>query len=269
MKQNRSLTALQLCRSFVAELTIKAQKAGKNIYAREHGSNKQSASKACSLSIVRQLYHIGEIEKCGTQVSRKKASEAIQPFPVKVPMDLQARLDKVITDLSLRPVELPAQTGSAEVPANINLITNYAITDFEPKARQMGGNTIPWAPPLPNWNCWTACNIDEGPEAFMKMDEISVRLGELEQRAQAMNPASMRQSRENLPAFQYRSTILETISRSPVTLIRGATGCGKTTQVQLVHSYSNSSTSSICVFTSLRRVHLLRTHTRKVCMHEK
>jgi len=39
------------------------------------------------------------------------------------------------------------------------------------------------------------------------------------------------QERHNLPVFNYRQQILEQIKRHNVILIRGATGCGKTTQV--------------------------------------
>ncbi len=39
------------------------------------------------------------------------------------------------------------------------------------------------------------------------------------------------QQRQSLPVFNYRQQILEQIRKHNVILIRGATGCGKTTQV--------------------------------------
>uniref|UniRef100_A0A1B0D7B7 RNA helicase n=1 Tax=Phlebotomus papatasi TaxID=29031 RepID=A0A1B0D7B7_PHLPP len=48
--------------SFMAELTIYVKQLGRSITARETGSNKQSASKSCALSLVRQLFHLGVIE---------------------------------------------------------------------------------------------------------------------------------------------------------------------------------------------------------------
>ena len=39
------------------------------------------------------------------------------------------------------------------------------------------------------------------------------------------------QERELLPVKKFESEILEAISQNPVVIIRGATGCGKTTQV--------------------------------------
>ena len=45
--------------------------------AREAGSNKQSASKACALSLVRQLYHLKVIEPF-TGIKAKKKDEEVK-----------------------------------------------------------------------------------------------------------------------------------------------------------------------------------------------
>ena len=42
---------------------------------------------------------------------------------------------------------------------------------------------------------------------------------------------SAAKKRKQLPIFTFRTQILETINEHPVTLVRGNTGCGKTTQV--------------------------------------
>lgn len=49
-------------RSFIAEMGFYVQELGRNIQAREAGSNKQTASKSCAMSLVRQLYHFGVIQ---------------------------------------------------------------------------------------------------------------------------------------------------------------------------------------------------------------
>lgn len=46
------------------------------ISAREHGSNKQMASKSCALSLVRQLYHLQVIEAY-TGVTKKKDTDKV------------------------------------------------------------------------------------------------------------------------------------------------------------------------------------------------
>lgn len=42
------------------------------IYANEHGSTKQSASKACALSLVRQLFHYGVVEAYSGETKKKE-----------------------------------------------------------------------------------------------------------------------------------------------------------------------------------------------------
>lgn len=49
-------------RSFMAELSMYVKQLKRTITARETGSNKQTASKSCALSLVRQLFHLGVIE---------------------------------------------------------------------------------------------------------------------------------------------------------------------------------------------------------------
>lgn len=46
----------------MAEMTIYVKQLKRSITGRETGSNKQSASKSCALSLVRQLFHLGVIE---------------------------------------------------------------------------------------------------------------------------------------------------------------------------------------------------------------
>lgn len=43
-------------------MTIYVRQLGRNVTGRETASNKQTASKSCALSLVRQLYHLGVIE---------------------------------------------------------------------------------------------------------------------------------------------------------------------------------------------------------------
>jgi hypothetical protein len=54
------------------------------IHAREQGSNKQSASKSCALSLVRQLFHLGAIEAY-TGIKKKKDSAEVRKDVVQMP----------------------------------------------------------------------------------------------------------------------------------------------------------------------------------------
>ena len=42
---------------------------------------------------------------------------------------------------------------------------------------------------------------------------------------------NMLEQRSQLPVFQYRSALIEAVKRNRVIVVKGATGCGKTTQV--------------------------------------
>ena len=75
------------------------------IYARETGLNKATASKACALSLVRQLYHAKVI---GPFSTTKKNSSETTPFAVVLLPELEDDLDRIIYDLSLRPMVIPS-----------------------------------------------------------------------------------------------------------------------------------------------------------------
>lgn len=56
----------------MAEMKIYVKQLQRTITGRETGSNKQSASKSCALSLVRQLYHLGVIEAYGGSIKIKQ-----------------------------------------------------------------------------------------------------------------------------------------------------------------------------------------------------
>lgn len=46
----------------MAEMRIFVKQLNRTVTGRETGSNKQTASKSCALSLVRQMFHLGVIE---------------------------------------------------------------------------------------------------------------------------------------------------------------------------------------------------------------
>lgn len=58
----------------------------------------------------------------------------------------------------------------------------------------------------------------------------------------------MVQEREQLPVKRFQEEIMGAIHRSPVVIIRGATGCGKTTQVPqyILDQYIHGGKASEC-----------------------
>ncbi|KAH8389920.1 hypothetical protein KR200_003975 [Drosophila serrata] len=220
-------------RSFMAELSIYVPALKRKVTARETGSNKKSASKSCALSLVRQLFHLNVIEAFSGTLKKKKDQE-MKPYPVKLSPDLVEDLDMVIKELDL-PVVNPRNIKVEQDGAPISLIvTGNRVDPMQPACEKRQESTvIPWAPPQPNWNAWHACNIDEGELATTSIEDISLDL-ERSLRERRQNDAEYCQFlefRDKLPIAAMRSEILSAINDNPVVIIRGNTGCGKTTQI--------------------------------------
>lgn len=49
----------------------------------------------------------------------------------------------------------------------ISLQVTQTIDEFESATWRQPAGVVPWAPPIPNWNTWSGCNIDEGPLAHV------------------------------------------------------------------------------------------------------
>nr|CAD7460225.1 unnamed protein product [Timema tahoe] len=89
--------------SFVSEMSFFVNKLGRNISARETGSNKQSASRSCALSLVRQLFHLGVIEAFTGTLKKSKEEEQMKPYPVSISPDLSKQIFDVLDALQINP----------------------------------------------------------------------------------------------------------------------------------------------------------------------
>ncbi|KAK3874012.1 hypothetical protein Pcinc_021030 [Petrolisthes cinctipes] len=243
-------------RSFVAEMSFYVKQLHRNVYARETGSNKQAASKSCSLSIVRQLYHLNVIEAFSGTL-KKKDSEQLGPYKLAMAPELLTQLDAAIKLCGVEPV-FPGENA----PQTMNMVPEMNIKEGHGEQRPPAqpGGVVSWSPPQPNWNPWTGCNMDEGPLAKMSLDEISVQLQKTHQeRLQSDNVLQkMIQKRSELPVYPMKQEIMNAIYDNPVTIIRGNTGCGKTTQVCqfILDDYIQSGSGAYCniVVTQPRRI---------------
>ncbi|XP_046413577.1 dosage compensation regulator isoform X4 [Neodiprion virginianus] len=233
---------------------------------RETGSNKQTASKSCALSLVRQLYHLGIIEAFSGTLKKNKESENMKPYPVKIAPELETQVLEVLESLEVAPISNfnEPQTQSensgenASVPG-VSLITNQVLDDFISSKPQPAG-VVSWSPPQPNWNPWVGCNIDEGPLATISLDKMSEDIM-LDQRDRLQQDTTLQktiQERSTLPVFAKRNEIMAAINDNPVIIIRGNTGCGKTTQVCqfILDDYISSGQGAYCsiAITQPRRI---------------
>lgn len=85
----------------MAEMQIFVRDLKRTITARETGSNKQSASKSCALSLVRQLYHLGVIEAFTGTLKQKKDDQELAPYEVNVAPEIVQEIEEVIQLLDL------------------------------------------------------------------------------------------------------------------------------------------------------------------------
>lgn len=212
-------------RSFMCELSIFIKQLGRNITGRESGSNKQSASKSCALSLIRQLFHLGVIEAFSGTLKKAKTEDKLPPYRVCVDPLLIGRAREALAALNISPVRVDASVKS-ETPVSLLILDPQVERRPQPFS---AGSVIPWSPPIPNWNAWNASNIDEGYLATATLDQLSDDLL-TNARERKLNDRDMEirtKSRETLPIHVMRREIMETINDNSVVLIRGNTGCGK------------------------------------------
>ncbi|XP_054727582.1 dosage compensation regulator isoform X2 [Anastrepha obliqua] len=236
----------------MAEMHIFVRQLKRTVTARETGSNKQSASKSCALSLVRQLYHLGVIEAFSGTLKQRKDDEDMKPYPVKISPELIEKVDDCIRDLDL-PVINPFNIKPENENAGVSLLVpsqRDVKRQENDDGSQMQGTVIPWAPPQPNWNAWNACNIDEGYLATASLDDLcdDLEATSKEKRMDNVELQKFVDFRECLPIAAMRNEIMSNIHEHPVVIIRGNTGCGKTTQIAqyILEDYITSGQGAFC-----------------------
>lgn len=96
----------------------------------------------------------------------------------------------------------------------------------DPRFAQQIASVIAWSPPQPNWNPWTACNIDEGYLATATLEQLSNDL-EQDHRDKISNDKELNEMlnfRKKLPVADIRRDIMEAVNDNSVVIIRGNTG---------------------------------------------
>lgn len=76
---------------------------GRKLRASETGSNKQTASKSCALSLVRQLYHLGVIEAYSGLTKKTKESETMKSFEASIDPALMQNVHSILGELGVIP----------------------------------------------------------------------------------------------------------------------------------------------------------------------
>jgi len=74
------------------------------------------ASKSCALSLVRQLYHLGVIEKFeGTLKKDRSKENEIAPYKVAVDPVLISKVNNVLDVMKIPPTHIPDSTEVGEL----------------------------------------------------------------------------------------------------------------------------------------------------------
>lgn len=106
-------------RTFIAEMNFFVKLLNRNISGRESGSNKQTASKSCALSLVRQLYHLGVVEAFQGTIKVKKSDDEMLPYQVKVNPQLVGKIEECLKELQIdlpcKNITIPPQAESVNI----------------------------------------------------------------------------------------------------------------------------------------------------------
>ena len=222
--------------SFLAEMSFYVRELSRTVAGRGQASTKHMASKTCALSLVRQLYHLKVIQAFSGTLKKNKNLQEVKPYEVAVSPELVSQLEECVKALEIDPVQVEQYEGGQEGQEGqegVSLIPQLNLSHLLPDSKPGQAGIVSWSPPQQNWNPWLAANIDEGPLASVSLQQISEDLNtdwRERQRADNNLQAALKQ-RETLPIFGMKREIMAAIKDNPVTLIRGNTGCGKTTQV--------------------------------------
>ena len=111
--------------SFVAEMSFYVKELSRNIHGREAASNKQSASKSCALSLVRQLFHLGVIDAFSGTLKKNRTAEDIKPYDVNISGDLINQVEDCLRTLNMPPVLVDEyRGGEGAEPLSLLAVTN-------------------------------------------------------------------------------------------------------------------------------------------------
>ncbi|CAI2341581.1 unnamed protein product [Caenorhabditis sp. 36 PRJEB53466] len=199
----------------------------KTLTGKGTGSNKKVSESACAMNVVRQMFHLNIMQAYSGPIKKSKAS-TLPEIEVNIPEELAGRVVEYVQNNGIGLPVIDETTATSDAPSS--LLSDTKLAQF-PVSEVRTASNISWAPPLQNWNPWRASNIDEEPIAFMNMEEISAKIIEKENRKSKERLDAMYVKREELPVAQFREQIVQTVADNRVTLIKGETGCGKSTQV--------------------------------------
>ncbi|KAH9424366.1 ATP-dependent RNA helicase A [Dermatophagoides pteronyssinus] len=235
-------------KTYVAKLKFFVYRNKKEYKAEEKGNSKQDASRHCALNILHKLYKDNLIGSFDSEALSKR----------------QLMKMSLIYVLNIKP-ELKEHLGQAfayiqsynHYAQQLQLINPTLNTEEEPIKPE--NSFLYWCPPMENFNPWTNSNLDDTSYAGKTKQQINI---ELQNEFQIMIKSTKFQnvlgSRMKLPIWEHKEKVIHMIENNPVVIIKGSTGCGKTTQVSqfILDSYIKAANGANCniIVTQPRRI---------------
>ncbi|XP_050521951.1 ATP-dependent RNA helicase A-like [Daktulosphaira vitifoliae] len=208
---------------FVAKISIFILELEKEITGCQVDKNKDYASKRCAVSVVRQLFHLGIVDDY-TQIPIKEI--LLKEYKVNVQQKLVHRIYDILDEYNIKPVV--EDKSLLEIEGSISLIPQVKLAEykeFEPSTNV--DKVISWSPPNCYFNAWTSTSKLL---THISLDEMSLRFSKKHLKNLSRQSESIL-NRSKLPIFHKKNEIISAIGKNTVVLIKGSTGCGKTTQV--------------------------------------
>lgn len=249
-------------RTFTAEMTVYVPTLHKTITAKEHASTKKQATNALALNLVVQLYRLGVIEAARAPGAKKASEQAVEPREVKIPEVILSDLKTLLADLNITPVPPPSGEMSEE---SVSVLLPLPRPDRDPVAMERGG-IVDWRPPHIDWDpwCFRSAYQSSGLYSQLEPEERAKRLSHdlkdeyLTRKQNDLILQKRLEERYSLPIASISDHIVSAIGSNQVVIIRGNTGCGKTTQVPqyILDSFLESGQGASCniIVTQPRRI---------------
>lgn len=205
---------------FVAELAVPLPTEEKVFVALGQGRNKAEAERACCTAACEKLHQEGLLKKPGVLVGgtpnvpapcSSKALQIQQQNEQPAIVGLQGE-ELVMIEDALHRLHMQMQEY------------NYVQRNHQPSAHQEADN-----------NCVMQREALKMTTDFVSSEQLATENGMLRleaiKRMSSSEYMEQRQKRQSLPSWKEREKIIGTIYNNQVVVLKGETGCGKTTQV--------------------------------------
>ncbi|KAH7642753.1 dosage compensation regulator [Dermatophagoides farinae] len=235
-------------KTFVAKLKFFVYRNKKEYFAEERGNSKQDASRHCALNILHKLYKDNLIDSFDSEaLSKRQLMKMSLIYVLNVKPELKDHLAQAYNYIQ-------SYNHYAQQLQLINPTLNS-----EESAPKPENSFLYWCPPMENFNPWTNSNLDGTSFAGKTKQQINIELqNEFQTMIKSTKFQSVLQSRMKLPIWEHKEKVIHMIENNPVVIIKGSTGCGKTTQVSqfILDSYIKAANGANCniIVTQPRRI---------------